>query len=227
MKKSKKIIAIIVIILLLAIIGVGTYFIIRNIKDSNNKIEELENKISKINEINNTQNNIVETNKNDVENTQNSISTSNTIAKNTAISNTSTEKNSSESMLNVNGKYAQESNTEEDYYRSNIVVSDQTDSSIHFSINAAHGRDVDHVNIGDLEGTAKKVSTPSDYKISESDQLSYEYSETIDGKTYKIIFIFTAHKKFQYVNVKEEYPNDFNPFAGSGVNFAGEYEIEQ
>ena len=134
------------------------------------------------------------------------------------------EEKNTEKDLGVNGKYKFEETTKNYYHCSNIKITNQTSSSIEFSINASHGNDVDHVNIGEVSGTAKKVNIPEDSIIPESTQVAYQFTDNIDGEEYKITFVFTAHRTFQYVNVIEDYPNDRNPYAGNRVYFAGEYE---
>lgn len=131
---------------------------------------------------------------------------------------------SDNNKLNVNGSYKYEDQTDNYYHRSNIVITNQTDTSISFSINAAHGNDVDHVNIGEVSGIANKVDIPTDSIVPESEQIAYQYTENIDGNINKITLICTAHRQFQYIEVKEEYPSGMNPYAGNRVYFSGEYE---
>ncbi len=56
MKKESKIIIVLIFIMLLIIIAGGGYFLIKNIRESNKKIEELEKKVVNIEEMNNFNN---------------------------------------------------------------------------------------------------------------------------------------------------------------------------
>ena len=103
------------------------------------------------------------------------------------------------------------------------MITNQKDSSIDFEIVAGEGSDADHVNTGELKGTAKLVEVPKDSIIPESTQYAYQYVEVIGGKEYKITFVYTAHKKSIYFTIIEDYP-DYNPYGGYGVYFSGEYE---
>lgn len=131
---------------------------------------------------------------------------------------------SDNNKLNVNGSYRYEEQTDNFYHSSNIIITNQTDTSISFSINTAHGNDVDHVNIGEVSGIANKVDIPTDSIIPEAKQIAYQYTENIDGNINKITLICTAHRQFQYIEVKEDYPSGMNPYAGNRVYFSGEYE---
>ena len=71
--------------------------------------------------------------------------------------------------------------------------------------------DIDHVNIGNVSGTANKI-----------DNNSYEFEEEIDGQTSKITFKFNENK----VTITEDYPDDINPYGGHNVYFAGDYTKE-
>lgn len=116
--------------------------------------------------------------------------------------------------LSVKGKYENKSENDGHYYNATINVTDQGESIIEFEISAVNGTDVEHVNIGELKGIAKKVGTNR-----------YVYEENIDKKDYKITFTFDAHRTFQWVKVEESYyPDSNNPYAGHGVYFTGEYE---
>lgn len=122
------------------------------------------------------------------------------------------------------GKYTDKSEYN-GYYREAILeITNQTNSSIDFNLSASAGTDVNHVSTGDVIGKANKIEIPQDYIIPESTQYAYQFVDNIEGKTYKITFIYTAHKKFEYVNIIEDYPDNFNPYAGHGVYFKGEYE---
>ncbi len=149
---------------------------------------------------------------------------SNNKNQNIAIADNSSANKSDNNKLNVNGSYKNESQTDNYYHRSNIVITNQTDTSINFSINAAYGNDVDHVNVGEVSGIANKIDIPTDYVIPESEQIAYQYTENIDGNVNKITLICTAHRQFQYIEVTEEYPSGMNPYAGNKVFFSGEYD---
>ena len=117
--------------------------------------------------------------------------------------------------LTVVGKYENKSETDGNYHDAEINITDQGESIIKFEINAVNGTDIDHVNIGELKGIANKVGTNK-----------YVYEEKIDGKDYKITFLFDAHRSFQWVDVKESYyPDESCPYAGHGVYFTGNYEM--
>ncbi len=140
---------------------------------------------------------------------------------------TTNSTNSNDSEVNIDGKYKNYSETEGSYYRSDLVIKNSSKDSIDFELNTAYGRDVDHVNIGDLSKKAIKIDVPEDMKIPDSTQYAYEYEDVNEGETNRIIFVYTAHKQFEYISIVEEYSNpDFNPYAGHGVFFAGEYEKE-
>ncbi len=113
--------------------------------------------------------------------------------------------------LNVNGKYEYKEEYTGVYHYSQIQISNQNDTSITFSMNAIHGKDVDHVNTGEVSGIAKKT-----------DINKYVFEETIEGETYKITFTFDAHRMFQFIYVEESF--DVSPYAGMNVHFSGEYE---
>lgn len=113
----------------------------------------------------------------------------------------------------LNGTYKYKSESQNYYHDANIIVTNQTNSSINFQLSAVHGADVDHVNIGEVSGIAKKIGTDT-----------YQFEETIDGKTYKITFEFVAHKAFEYITITESYPDNINPYAGHNVYFEGDYD---
>lgn len=144
--------------------------------------------------------------------------------KNQNVADNSDENKPDDNKLNVNGSYKYEDQTDNYYHRSNIVITNQTDTSINFSINAAHGNDVDHVNVGEVSGIANKIDIPTDSVVPESEQIAYQYTENIDGNVNKITLICTAHRQFQYIEVTEEYPSGMNPYAGNRVYFSGEYD---
>ena len=60
-------------------------------------------------------------------------------------------------QIEITGKYEQKSETETPYYSSVVEVSNLTDSSIDFKIEASHGLDIDHVNIGSVKEQQPKV----------------------------------------------------------------------
>lgn len=111
------------------------------------------------------------------------------------------------------GKYVQENISDSVYYKSTIEVTEQDDNMIKFEIDAAHGTDEEHVNIGSLAGTAEKQGINR-----------YVYEKNEDGNECKIVFQFDAHRQFQFVYITESYSQNINPYAGAGVFFAGEYE---
>lgn len=127
---------------------------------------------------------------------------------------TAPDVNTKTQLTSLKGKYKFTSETENNYHNATINILEQNDSTIKFEISAVNGKDIDHVNIGELEGTAKKVGINQ-----------YVYEETIDGTTHKITFVFDAHRIFEWVTISESYyPDNNNPFAGHGVYFTGEYE---
>lgn len=191
---EKKIILAIVIILIISVAGVGTWMIVDNQKKTNKNVSESENEVT-------------EHKKNDVEESikEEAIVTDEKTNDDTDL-NTSTQ-------ISLNGTYSNKSETSSYYYSASVVVTNQTNSSIDFELSAVNGADIDHVNIGQVSGTAKKIKTDI-----------YQYEETISGKTYKITFEFSAYRAFQYVTINESYPDNINPYAGNNVYFEGEYE---
>ena len=133
---------------------------------------------------------------------------------NTTSEETAPDVNTKTQLTSLKGKYKFTSETENNYHNATINILEQNDSTIKFEISAVNGKDIDHVNIGELEGTANKTGINQ-----------YVYEETIDGTTHKITFVFDAHKIFEWVTISESYyPDNNNPFAGHGVYFTGEYE---
>ena len=130
----------------------------------------------------------------------------------------------SSSTTKINGTYKSESETKNYYYSSQLIISNQTNNSIDFSISAVHGHDVDHVNIGEISGTANRIDIPKDFVAPDSIQYAYQFVDTIDNKTNKITIVYTHFKKFEFVDIIEEYADDRNPYAGAGVYFEGDYE---
>ena len=222
MKKSIGVILVLIIVLLLGVIGVGGYFFIKENNDTNKKIGELQNEIANLgNNTTNTSSNQISS---DVQanNTTPTNTNSNDSDKTRTTSNTENT-----TSISANGKYEFKSQTDNYYHESSIVITNQNDTSIDFSINAAHGKNVDSVNIGELSGKATKIDIPQDCIVSNSTQYAYQFVENKDGNTYKITIVYTAHKVFQYVTVKEDYSNGINPYAGHNVYFTGEYEKVQ
>lgn len=113
-------------------------------------------------------------------------------------------------QLSLNGKYSYNVTTNQGVHESNIIIKNQTDSTIEFSIDTIHGINIDHVNMGEVSGTAKKIENNK-----------FEFEETFNGDKSKITFSFKEDKT---VNVTEEYSNNMNPYAGQGVYFAGDYK---
>lgn len=143
--------------------------------------------------------------------------------------NTNIVLNNSENSINnlqklFIGKYSYNQISDDYYHKSDVTINNMTTDLIKFSINTAHGRNVDNVNIGEVSGIAQKISVPADNVIPESEQLAYEFKETKEGKTSSITFVFTQYRMFTYLNINEKYEDDFNPYAGHNVYFAGEYE---
>lgn len=116
--------------------------------------------------------------------------------------------------LTVLGKYENKSEYDGHYHDAVINVTDQGESIIEFEISAVNGKDVDHVNIGQLKGKAVKVGVNK-----------YVFEENVDGNNCKITFTFDAHRMFQWVDVEESFSAGRNPYAGNGVSFAGNYEF--
>ncbi len=125
---------------------------------------------------------------------------------NSTISNNTTQKS-------LTGTYSNKSETNDYYHDAKIIVTNQTNSSIEFSLTAVHGSDVDHVNFGEVSGIAKKTGEDT-----------YQFEETVDGITAKITFKFGEHQHLEHVTVTESYQDDINPYAGHNVHFAGDYE---
>ena len=243
-KSGKTKTIVLVMILLILMLGIGIFVGMYISKDGNtveNKTQEningdsnkQSNDIAKdendVNEVNTTGNNSTTDDESKTENTisnktEETDKTENTISNKTEEKDNSEENKTDDYKLNVNGSYKYEEQTDNYYHRSDIVITNQTDTSINFSINAAHGNDVDHVNVGDVSGIAKKIDIPTDYIYPESEQIAYQYTENIDGNVNKITLVCTAHRMFQYIQVIEEYPSGVNPYAGNRVFFSGEYD---
>lgn len=144
--------------------------------------------------------------------------------KNQDVADNSNENKTDGNKLNVNGSYEYVDQTDDYYHKSNIVITNQTDTSIKFSINAVHGNDVNNVNLGDVSGIANKIDIPTDSVVLGSEQIAYQYTENIYGNVNKITLVYTVYRQFEYIAVTEEYPSGINPYAGNRVYFSGEYE---
>ena len=119
--------------------------------------------------------------------------------------------NNTNIQQNLNGKYTNKSENENSYHYASIEITNQNETTFNFKIEALHGMDIDHVNIGNVSGTAIKI-----------DNNTYEFEEEIDGQTSKITFKFNNNK----VTITENYPDNINPYAGHNVYFAGNYTKE-
>ena len=224
MKKSTGVILILIIVLLLGVIGVGGYFLIKGNNDTNKEIGNLKNEVANIGKsTENTSNNQVINDTTLMNKSSNMYNNTQSNNSNTT-ENTGTTTNSNTSSISINGKYEFKQQNENYYHESSVEISDQSDTSINFSINAVHGRNVDTVNIGEISGKANKIDIPQDCIVPNSTQYAYQFVENRDGNTYKITLVYTAHKMFEYVIIKEDYSNGINPYAGHNVNFAGDYE---
>ena len=134
------------------------------------------------------------------------------------------DKNKSDNTKNIIGTYKAESETKNYYYSSELIISKQTSNSIKFSISAVHGKDINHVNVGEVSGTAKKINVPKELAAPDSIQYAYQFKDNVDNKTNKITIVYTHFKMFETIDVIEEYANDINPYGGAGVYFRGDYE---
>ena len=119
-----------------------------------------------------------------------------------------------ETEKNLEGVWTDKREGEGFYHNGIIKITNQTADSIDFELSATNGRDVDHVNIGDVSGTAKKSG---DEYVFEEKTADYESKITIS------LGDFEGTKA---VVVREEYSNGVNPYAGHNVWFAGEYVKE-
>ncbi len=137
-----------------------------------------------------------------------------TKAENKTQSNETIEKDNNtdtKAQQNLNGKYTNKAENENSYHDASIEITNQTETIFNFKIEAIHGMDIDHVNIGNVSGTANKI-----------DNNTYEFKEEIDGQISKITFKFNDNK----VTITENYPDNINPYAGHNVYFAGDYTKE-
>ena len=123
------------------------------------------------------------------------------------------DQESVEKILMLNDTYTIHEETSEAYVDASVVITNQTDDSIDFNISKAKGTDKDHVNIGNVSGTATMI-----------EKYKYEFKETLDGKTNIITFDFTNNGPYLILNITESYPDDLNPYGGNGIYFEGEYK---
>jgi hypothetical protein len=123
------------------------------------------------------------------------------------------EDTSFDRKIDVVGEYTHKTENKDVYEEATIKITSQDDSSLTFEIDAVHGSDKDHVNIGKLSGVADKI---------EYNKYFCE-KQTEDGNEYVIFFTFNSNSNFKTLTVKESYTKDVHPFAGAGVSFAGEY----
>lgn len=128
-------------------------------------------------------------------------------------------------LLNMEGHYKTEETTNNHYRRVEVDLKNQKENGINFSINAAYGNDVEHVNIGEVSGQATKIDVPEENIVPNGVQVAFKYTDTIDGKANEIIFVCTKYRQFQYVQVIENYATENNPYAGNRVFFEGEHEF--
>lgn len=123
--------------------------------------------------------------------------------------------NKEEKVVNemvLSGTYNNKSENDYSYHDATLIVSNEKDTSIDFELSAVHGIDIEHVNIGEVKGTATKIKTNK-----------YEFKEEIDDKESKISFEFLSENNIQSVRITELYPDNMNPYAGHNVYFAGKY----
>lgn len=235
MKKTSKIILVTLIILIIILIVAGMWLLFSNLDKTNKRIEELENNINhNSSKTNLTTNNIVnELNGENLNVLQTNIEIENQTKKdNVSVNNIEESNLSNNAIINNNdnivniwiGEYLNSSQTENYYHQASVEFKNQKENTIDFYLSAAHGRDIEHVNIGEASGTAKKISSKINLNDGETEYDTYLFEDNIDGKIYKITFIFNAHKLFKWVEVKQDFPEDINPYAGHNVNFEGEYE---
>lgn len=176
-------------------------------------------KENNINQSESSKNQVIANNQTGDKNSDSTEKTNNTVLE----SSNNTDEDYTKS-ISVSGKYRVKESMPTYYHESNLVISNQDDTSINFAISAVHGKSEDSVNIGEVSGTATKIEVPQDSVIPNSTQYAYQFIENRDGNTYKITLVYTAHKMFQYVLVSEDYSNGINPYAGHNVYFEGEYE---
>ena len=108
----------------------------------------------------------------------------------------------------VEGTYHNDSENEYSYHSAILIVKNQTNSSIDFELSAVHGANKDNVNVGEVKGTAKKIGDNL-YQFKEEDNI--------------ITFKFDIFKSYSRAEITENYPDNFNPYAGHNVYFSGIY----
>ena len=126
----------------------------------------------------------------------------------------------------INGTYSYKDESKDNYYSSELIISNQTSDSINFSISAVHGKDIDNVNIGEVNGLATKTQVPDELVDPNAKQYAYQFVDKTGDSTNKITLVYTNHKGIEYVSVIEKYENGINPYGGAGVYFAADYEKE-
>lgn len=241
MKKSEKIIFILSIVFFVIALSTIAFLSFSKLKTVEEKISWLEltyksqsfNNISQNNEISSQDNTVYNTTNTNQPSTTNTNNTTDTTAKQStstkSTTNNSTNGNTnnqtksnnkpnasgvySTTQLTVSGEYQNESSGNSYYHNAKIVVSNQSDSSIDFKLNAAHGVTADQVSTAQVSGTAKKASTNK-----------YVFEDVKDGKTYKLTFTFDSHDIYTWVTIEENFAGNSNPYGGANVHFNGEYE---
>ena len=195
MKKENNIIIILLLLIIAILAALCVLFATNKLSFNTNNTTTNDNKTELNN--NETNNNKTEINKEKTNNDTN---------------NSKTEDKSENTKLTLTGTYTDEKETKDYYHKSEVTITNQTDNSIDFKISAMHGTDKERVNIGNVNGTAKKTG-----------EYTYQFEETKDGKTSTITFIFTFHRMFTYLEIKESYPDNINPYGGNRVYFSGNY----
>lgn len=209
MKKATNIILIMIIVILITLMGVGYYSLTTNQNKSNEEIKNLKDQIEKLNSDNIIHNTIEN---NDLNNKNNTANT-NSISENTT--NTTQPTTENEYFENINkGTYEREKVNGPDIYdESTLIISNETETTFNFEISALHGTDINNgrVNIGNLEGIAKKY-----------EDAGYEYIESIDGVEYRLTINFVGENSAE---IKVYYEGELgDPYCGMGVYFDGIYK---
>ena len=117
--------------------------------------------------------------------------------------------NEDESLI---GEYTNTYESDTHYYSALLKITNETDTTIKFELSAASGIDIDHVNIGQVSGTAKQIESNV-----------YKFENEIEGKTNVITFTLTEDNNKKTFTISESYPDNFNPYGGHNVSFAGDY----
>ena len=128
--------------------------------------------------------------------------------------NTDVVENNDTIEKNLEGVWTDKREGEGFYHNGIIKITNQTADSIDFELSATNGRDVDHVNIGEVSGTAKKVGN------------EYIFEEKREEYESKITIYLGDFEGTKAVVVRENYSTENNPYAGHGVWFDGEYTKE-